>query len=261
MEIKSHRIYSTVILICILSIAFPIAALADDYPSPTSAFYINDFADVLSDSTERYIKSNAASLEELTSAQVVVVTINGIGDEVLEDYSLGLFRKWGIGSREKNNGVLILVDVAGRQSRIEVGYGLEGALPDGKTGRIQDRAMIPHFKEGDYDTGIIEGFNAIVNEIYHEYGYDEYRVGEGALTEDLADYGGEGEDFPPVLILIALAVIIPLIILDFKLTGGAITWSILRMLAARGGSGRGGGGGRRSGGGGSAGGGGSSRRW
>lgn len=62
---------------------------------------------------------------------------------------------WGIGSRDKNNGVLIVVATQDRQSRIEVGYGLEGALPDGLTGRLQDDTMLPYFKQGQYDKGIV----------------------------------------------------------------------------------------------------------
>lgn len=66
-----------------------------------------------------------------------------------------MLRGWGIGSRDKNNGVLIVVATQDRQSRIEVGYGLEGALPDGLTGRLQDDTMLPYFKQGQYDKGIV----------------------------------------------------------------------------------------------------------
>ena len=141
--------------------------------------FVNDFANVLDSSTEKQIISTARQLDDRTEAQVVVVTLPDLDDRPLEEYATGLFREWGIGSSKDNNGVLILLDVGGRQSRIEVGYGLEGILPDGKTGRIQDNWMIPYFQKGDYNQGILHGFDAIVSEVYTEYGI-EY--------EGLADY-------------------------------------------------------------------------
>lgn len=236
----------------ILVLSLSNLALAKEYPSSTDDFYVNDFANVLDRETKEYISAMTLALEEATKAQIVVVTVNEIGDEALEDYSLGLFREWGIGDSQKNNGVLILLDVGGRQSRIEVGYGLEGALPDGKTGRIQDTFMIPYFVEGDYDKGIREGFNAILSEVYYEYGYDSPIKGDYTIPEATPR---EGNPIPKVVLAI---IVIVLIILDFRFTGGLITFSLLRGIGRGGG---GSGGGRRSGGGGSGGGGGSSRRW
>ncbi len=257
-------------------------ASAKEYPAPTAAFYVNDFANVLDSATKNFIFENGAALERSTSAQVVVVTVDGIGDNVLEEYSLGLFREWGIGDKEKNNGVLILVDIGGRQSRIEVGYGLEGALPDGKTGRIQDAFMIPHFREGNYSQGIKKGFEAIVNEVYSEYGYEDRLIGEGALASTAELPEGIGID-PRIARIIVIAILI-LALLDYRFTRGLIIMTILRLLFGgihiryKGGRGGGrwggggfggggfggggfGGGGFGGGGGGSAGGGGSSRSW
>ncbi len=251
---RLKTVWKALFLTCILIVILSSLALGATYPSPTSVFYVNDYAGVLDNQTKQHIESIAVALESKTSAQVVVVTVNDIGDNSLEEYSLGLFREWGIGDSQKNNGVLILLDIDGRQSRIEVGYGLEGALPDGKTGRIQDQAMLPYYQQGNYGMGMMEGFNLIVNEIYSEYGYDDSFVGDVRLIDDGYRHAEEG--IPPILILIGLAILIPLILLDFKFTGGMMTYSLLRMASR--GAGRGSG---RSGGGGSAGGGGSSRRW
>lgn len=249
------------LITCILFLLVSFTALAIDYPAPTSVFYVNDYAGVLDHQTKQYIESTAAALERATAAQVVVVTVSGIDDYALEEYSLGLFRKWGIGDAKKDNGVLILLDVGGRQTRIEVGYGLEGALPDGKTGRIQDTAMSPYFAMGDYSAGIREGFNNIVNEVYNEYGLKDSFVGDQMLVDD--KYGSSEDTYTSISNLVILGIVLALIILDFMFTGGVVTYSILRTLSRGGGSSGGGGGGgsRRSGGGGSAGGGGSSRKW
>ncbi|MFZ7121352.1 MAG: TPM domain-containing protein [Eubacteriaceae bacterium] len=236
---------------------FSTVTAASEYPTPTSVFYVNDFANVIDIETEKTIIASAGRLEELTSAQVVVVTMNDISDDSLEEYSLELFREWGIGDEEKNNGVLIFLDLGGGQSRIDVGYGLEGILPDGKTGRFQDTEMLPYYNEGNFSQGILNGFNAIVNEVYKEYGLEEEYLGNGPVLVESTDEASDEESIPPIFIIIGIVILIPLIILDFKFTGGMITYAIIRSIG-RGGSGGGSG---RSGGGGSAGGGGSSRRF
>ena len=137
--------------------------------SQTSDFYVNDSANVLDASLENYIISTNKSLYSQTGAQIVVVTINSLEGEGLEEYANELFRQYGIGDKKKNNGVLMLLSIQNRKSRIEVGYGLEGALNDAKTGRIQDNYMIPYFKEDNWQEGIKNGYNAILSEVEKEY--------------------------------------------------------------------------------------------
>lgn len=146
-----------------------VQTFAFDIPKPTSLFYVNDKADLLSDEIEEYIVSTNVDLCEKTDAQIVVVTINSLNGDSLEEYATALFREYGIGDKDKNNGVLLLVALEDRKSRIEVGYGLEGALNDAKTGRIQDNYMIPYFKEGNYAEGLKNGFDAILAEVAAEY--------------------------------------------------------------------------------------------
>ena len=228
-------------------------------PNPTNEFFVNDFANVIDGETEQYIQAVAVQLQEKTTAQVVVVTIRSLQGEPLEDVAYKLFKEWGIGTAEKNNGVLILVAVEDRMSRIEVGYGLEGALPDGKTGRIQDNYMIPYFQEGDYSSGLKNGFLAIAGEVYSEYGIDS-----GELETPFEAEGSE--DFSNGVLFI---IVIIVLLIDWIFLRGNITKFILfaTMSGRRGGGYLGGGGGSRrggggfSGGGGRSGGGGSSRGW
>lgn len=137
--------------------------------SPTKDFYVNDYANILDPDLEKYIISTNISLEEQTGAQVVVVTINSLEGNSLEDYANELFKKFGIGDKTKNNGVLLLCSVQDRMFRIEVGDGLEGRLTDGKTGRIQDNYIIPYLKENNWNDGIRNGYNAVLEEIAEEY--------------------------------------------------------------------------------------------
>lgn len=146
--------------------------LAMDIPKPTDRFYVNDFANLLDADTKDYIEDVNVQLYESTGAQVVVVTLPSLNGASLEEYATALFRQYGIGSREKNNGVLLLLALEEREFRIEVGYGLEGALNDAKTGRIQDNYIIPYLKDNKWDDGIRNGFDAVIQEIKAEYGAD-----------------------------------------------------------------------------------------
>ncbi|HBC84993.1 MAG TPA: hypothetical protein DCZ30_06300, partial [Clostridiales bacterium] len=90
----------------------------------------------------------------------------------LEEYATQVFREFGIGEKNKNNGLLLLLALEERKFRVEVGYGLEGALPDAKTGRIQDEYIIPYLKNNNWNEGIKNGFSAFLNIIADEYDVD-----------------------------------------------------------------------------------------
>ena len=147
---------------------------------------------MLSEDTEHYILKTNQELENKTGAQIVVVTIPSLEGQSLEEYSTELFRQWGIGDSEKNNGLLLLCAVEDRLFRVEVGYGLEGDLPDGKTGRMQDAYIIPLLQENKFDEGIKNGYNAFLQEIAGVYGvsitgetavsYEDEEVSSAFLT-------------------------------------------------------------------------------
>lgn len=143
--------------------------LAVDFPKPTPYKYINDYVGVVEPEYVQKIISVGKELEDKTTAQVTAVVIDSLQGMTIEEYAVELFRRWGIGQKGKDNGVLLLVAINDRQMRIEVGYGLEGAIPDGKAGRIRDEYIIPYFKEGDYSKGIYYGYLALVKEVAKEY--------------------------------------------------------------------------------------------
>lgn len=124
---------------------------------------INDYAGILNEQTKSTLETKLAQLEKEDSTQVVVATVSSIGDEDIESYSIRLAETWKIGQKGLDNGVIILVAHDNRQVRIEVGKGLEGTFTDLLAGRIIDYIMIPHFKNGDYDTGISQAVDAIID--------------------------------------------------------------------------------------------------
>jgi len=251
---------SAILLILIILSVFISNVFAADIPAKTSDFYVNDNAGILSAETKQIIMNNSVNLQKSTGAQIVVVTINSLDGSALEEYSLNILRTWGIGDKEKNNGVLLLISVNDSLSRIEVGYGLEGRLPDGKTGRIQDEYMLPSFKVGNYDEGLKNGYLAILQEVANEYSLDLSSFDQP--TQPTQQKNPLDNVNPIVKILLAIFVFL-LLICDWIFLHGMVTRTLFLLLFRRGGGGGGfgGGGGGFSGGGGSGGGGGSSRSW
>lgn len=136
-----------------------IASFAQTYPKPSG--YVNDYADAWGDATHDQITEIAQNLEAKTSAELSVVSVKSVAPMPLKDYAVELFKRWGIGKKGKDNGVLFIVATEDRRVEIEVGYGLESVLPDGKCGEILDTYVVPYFKEGNWGKGMLEGAKAI----------------------------------------------------------------------------------------------------
>ena len=222
MELAVHRpdskgwlrtVFSIMLALCILWGAVGTAFAA--IPQPAPEFYVLDQARILKAETRSYIIDISSRLAEKTGAQVAVVTLNSLEDQPLEDVSLGILREWGLGDKEQNNGVLILVVPAERKSRIEVGYGLEGALPDGKTGRIQDEP-VPAFRK--VAIAGYSGLSAVISEIEQEYGIV---VGEPASPGTIS----AGESLPPWAV--ALMALAP----SYPVAGSTFSWRLHNRYA------------------------------
>ena len=136
---------------------------------PAYIGYVNDYAKIFSSSEKAELNTLIGALERKTTAQIAVVTLATTSPLEIEDYAVRLFEKWGIGQKGKDNGALLLVAVKDRKVRIETGYGLEGALPDAICNKIIFSAIIPYFKKGEYNNGIIAGTAYIVQLIAGEY--------------------------------------------------------------------------------------------
>lgn len=140
------------------------------YQSPgTPTGFVNDFANVLTAEQKTRLETTLDSFQKETSNEISIVTIPTLNGEPIENYANTLFREWGIGSKKNNNGVLILAAINDHKLRIEVGYGLEGALPDLLTKTIQENEIIPSFKTDDYAGGFEKGVLAIMQATQGEY--------------------------------------------------------------------------------------------
>lgn len=250
------KFLNILIATAILLLTFPISVFAADFPKPTNNFFVNDFANVIESEDEKEIMAIGSSLFKQTTAQVVVVTVDSLDGQDEKEYALELGREWGVGSKEENNGVVLLMSVSDRKVAIQVGYGLEGCLPDGKTGRILDNYAIPYLSKDDFSTGLTEAYKAISSVVYEEYG----------VTPEI-DYNYEEyvkDDESKWLVILETIIILVVIIAIFG-RGGRRRVIFGPYVGFGGGSssssdgGFSGGGGGFSGGGGSFGGGGSSR--
>ena len=144
-----------------LLLAFVASAAFGQYPSPAR---VVDEPGKLSASGKQAIAAMLQAEEKATGNQVVVVVVNSLQGKVLEDYSNGLMRAWGIGQRGKNNGALLLVAMKEKKLRIEVGYGLESRLTDAKSKRIIS-SIAPALGKGDFDSGLRSGATQIIQTI------------------------------------------------------------------------------------------------
>ncbi|MGB3610206.1 MAG: TPM domain-containing protein [Cellvibrio sp.] len=132
-----------------------------------------DNADLLDARTERELTELLAAHEQATTNQVVVVTLSNLQGQVIEDFGYQLGRAWGIGQKDKDNGVILLVAQEERRVRIEVGYGLEGTLTDAISANIIHSIILPKFKQAQFNDGIREGTLAIIAALGDEYAMRE----------------------------------------------------------------------------------------
>ena len=172
-----HLINTRYLALAIVMMAVAFITSADIPPRPKNANeLVYDYAHVIDSANLVAISDSLKALYEYNKVQVVVLTVNSLDEMELEDYSLKVLRTWGIGDKDKNNGVLILVKpktgettTERGQVRIETGYGSEGALPDFLCKKIQTDSMIPAFKENNYGLAIRKAVSVIAPCMRGEY--------------------------------------------------------------------------------------------
>src|SRR5438552_4331934 len=253
-------------LLAALAAAMPAPAAKEDTLPPKPTRYVTDRAGVLGGRAEA-INTRLEDLEKETSNQILVWTDRRVPENyALEEFTVAAARKWEPGQKGKNNGAVLFVFVDDRKMRIEVGYGLEGVLPDALAHKIQEEEILPRFRAGDYPGGIEAGVNAMIAATKGEY------KGTGSTVDSRRRRRG-GSGIPgcvsPFLFLLFF-IFIPLLRLSRWRTYGRRGWTsggggwgggFGGFGGGFGFGGGGGGGGGFSGGGGSFGGGGSSGSW
>ncbi len=262
---------SLLVLLLLCLVALPIFGQASIQIPAKPAGYVNDFANVLSQSARDQLTALCTEIDQIAKAQIFVVTVPSLNGQPIEDFSLNLATRWGIGPKQTSSGVLVLLAVQDRQYRFEVGYGLEPILPDGKVGGF-GREAVPYLRSGNYDAAVMVMTRRVADVIAQDRGI---KLSAGPLPPARTDHSN-GTQSGGILTLLLLAFFIFFL---FKMMsggsgrGGGSGWWIGPMIGSgmgRGGWGGGGfggggfgggGGGFGGGGGGSFGGGGASGSW
>ena len=154
------------VLFFLVLLASPLFALS--IPERPEA-HVNDYAGILSEGARREIEATLEDFEKTTSNQVVVAIFQSLDGQNIEDFSIRLADQWKIGTKEKDNGVILLIFKEDRAVRIEAGYGLEGALPDAVAHQIIRNEIVPAFREGRFDDGVKNAVAAIIRATRGEY--------------------------------------------------------------------------------------------
>lgn len=167
---RGKKILTILLLLLVSVAAFPqFNAESLLKPQTGKQHLVNDYAGVLTADQYQALENKLVKFDDSTSTQIAVVVVPDLGGYDVADYAVQLGRAWGVGGKEFNNGVVMLVSTGNRKMFIATGYGVEGALPDVTAKYIIDNEMIPHFKGGDYYGGIDQGVDAIILATRGEY--------------------------------------------------------------------------------------------
>ena len=161
----------------------PLFVFAYQNPGTPSGF-VNDFSEILTAEQKQLLETKISNFEKETSNELSVVIISNLGGDTIENFAVKLFEDWGIGKNKKDNGVLLLVAPEDRKMRIEVGYGLEGALTDAQSFCIIQNILRPSFQKEDYYEGISSGVDTIVSITKGEFKPDTNSTGDSGINRD-----------------------------------------------------------------------------
>ena len=162
---------------------FCLTAFADEVIPPPPAKYFNDYAGVVSPATAAQLNQKLEQFERDASSQIVVAIFSKMqSDSSIDDYTVRVAQSWKVGQKDKNNGAVLFVFIQDHKMFLQVGYGLEGAMPDALCKRIIADEITPHFKAGDYNAGLTNGVNAILAAAKGEYKGTGRTVAEETFT-------------------------------------------------------------------------------
>ena len=222
-KIMKTRSLCACLLTILLLFACPLSVYADSLPEPSTQFYVLDEAGVLGSAAEAKIVSENQALFALTGAEIAVVCVDTTGSMDIADYAYELFNKWGIGSSQRNNGVLILLSIDEDDYWVLQGEGLETTLTSGMLKLMNNDYLEPHFAKKQYEDGVLALFDAIVAHFETLYSIDieswDGAPGEftprDAAVDDGEDRGGSSAaSIFMTLLVIALVILFIIIILN-----------------------------------------------
>ena len=260
MTLKNRRTFLLItFFLCLIAVSVSHSAAVPERPLK----YVVDQAGIVDDATENRLNGYLQQLEQKTTAQLVVLTIGSLEGESIEDFSIKIAHdKWKLGQKGKDNGVLFVISVKDRKYRIEVGYGLEGVLPDSLVGSMGRNLLVPFLRKGDYSNGIFTVAVAIANKIATDSGV---KINGMPTLKRRSRPIREGQPISLLNTIVTLLFLLLMVILFIKNPRLFLLLFLFSSMGGRrgawGGAGGFGGGGFGGGGGGGFGGGGASGGW
>src|SRR5215207_9390325 len=204
LSVRSRVTQLSKFLFVLLLLLAPLRATGEEVTIPPSQGFVSDFAGVIDQPTRQQLTNLIRELQEKTGAEIAVVTVETTQPLTVFDYALKIAEAWKPGAKGKDNGVVFLVATKDRKVRIATGYGVEGILPDGKLGAIQDADIVPYFKRGNYSQGILAGTQALAREIAKEYGVSL----TGLPSPRGRSYDAEPVNLPTLVIILFIILVI-----------------------------------------------------
>ena len=221
------------LLALLLCLAFPLAASAIIPEAPTADIYVNDYADVITGADREMMLALGAKLDEATTAQVVVVTVEFFDGIEAEEYGYQLFNSWGIGDMEEDNGVLLLLSVGEREYWITLGEGIEKRLTVSGALNIVDDLALDFFAQGEYSAGLRAAYEGLCERVAEIYGVslddvqaissgeEEQMVQQRAVMEPVPSAGRSEGGFGILSVIGILIIIVVILAIVGRLFGGA----------------------------------------
>lgn len=178
--LKHSRLLFVSLLMSLILVGVSAFADDSDFPAkPNPPRLVNDYAGVLSAQQVAELENKLVEFDRNTSTQITIVTIRSLGGRDVQEYSLELFNRWGIGQAGKENGVLLFTSIGDRKAWITVGRGLQQVLTDARTGQIFRNEIVPAFRDKDYYLGLSKASDAIIAVTKGEYkGEGDHRYGK-----------------------------------------------------------------------------------
>lgn len=210
------------VILSFLLLSTPAEARVDLPALNESHYFVQDNAGVLSDSAINELNEKGTHLEEGTGAELLLMTMSSTGQEHRQDFALRALREYGVGKAEKDNGIVILLNLDNdnefnnRGIEVQVGYGVEGYLNDAKIGRIIDNVAYDDLVAGDYETALTNLYSALYDESLKAYGYEDGEFTRDEPEEDT----GTGQDDSIFAILIRLGIFMTVLYIIYKMVSG-----------------------------------------
>lgn len=159
---SSSRRRASILLLALLLLAARSASAKELWETLERRAYVSDYAGLIPADRQAELETRLHALQEANGVEVAIVTLASIEGGEIDDFTFQLFNRWGVGKKQNDNGVMLLVAIEERKARIEVGYGLEAILPDALAGRILDEDLFPAFREHRYEDGLMRGITRMV---------------------------------------------------------------------------------------------------